>query len=70
MENTPRKIVLVEKVHHYIHDALNIVSSRLIITATRIKTREEEVARKLLDVLFGLMPAILFEIFAREAEVD
>jgi len=58
---TPRQIVFVQKVNHDEKTALDVISPALVVTAARVQTGEQEVARELLDILLCNMLALLVQ---------
>ena len=70
IEIAPGQVILVEQVHHDVQAALDVVAARLVVASAGVEAREQEVARKLLDVFFlDVSATVLLVELAREPKI-
>ena len=71
VEIAPGQVILVEQVHHDVQAALDVVAARLVVASAGVEAREQEVARKLLDVFFlDVSATVLLVELAREPKIN
>lgn len=70
MKFVPRQGIIVQKVNHYIHYWLDIVSSTFRISPATIQRRKHEITWKFIYELFWSMGTVFFKISARKTKVN
>ena len=70
VEVVPRQLVLVEQVNHNVHATLDVVSPRLVVSATTVETCKHKVARELVEKHLRNVGALFVVVRSGQSEVN